>query len=75
MVLDNKAAFKTRTAKRVPAEDRWIKEDADDIKWTQRTLKDDVGRARDSGSDGVRDHPFVDIEVNKSIGPPSTTKD
>ena len=78
MVVNSDGPSKARTAKRALTEERWMKADVEDKKWTSYRFKDNAGHSKDLAGDGSRDDPLTDITVDKSIDlppPPNIEED
>ena len=74
MVVNADGAFKTRTIKRLPVEERWEKEPIDDMKWTPWKVKDKADDVKESSGPSAAHEPFIDIRVDKSIDLPLPPK-
>ena len=68
MVANDEAAYKSRTLKRLPEEERWDKRGIEDLPWTPWKVRKSDGGGRET--DRADHDPFLDIDVDKSVNIP-----
>ena len=76
MIVNHEGAYKTRTVRRAPVEDRWSKTDVEGIKYTPWQVRDPTSRtARGNAEDEVATRPSVHIDVDHGITIPDVPPD
>ena len=66
MVANSEGAFKTRTMKRVPENERWNKSVIEGMPWTPWKFKTSSGIGSPGESDRAGLDSLLDIEIDKS---------
>ena len=70
-MANSEGAFKTRTMKRIPENERWNKGEIECMPWTPWKFKTSTGIGSPGEADRAGLDSFLDIEIDKSISMPA----